>query len=217
MSLSCSFPDCKQRPCVFCDCSRTRTYLCVLHLSKHTSLPGVHRTKKLTSDSQPCFQPEETFNRCEGDTCGGLGKFFCACNNKLFCCYCLESHLLSSPNSAHSVEVRHNFSPSYADLVHPLDLFLKRTHCDPASAAKIKNRGLTVREILSWDMRRLAGMAEPLGLNATVKLSMWEEINYIRVVTERTYLKNEYMARLIFGLEEGNAEEPVGMCKRNSV
>jgi hypothetical protein len=45
-------------------------------------------------------------------------------------------------------------------------------------------------------------MTDALGLTTTTKFLLWEEINYIRIVTERVYLKNDYIAKLIFGLDE---------------
>ncbi|OMJ68627.1 hypothetical protein SteCoe_33858 [Stentor coeruleus] len=209
MSRNCSYPDCQKKASVFCDCSRNNVYLCLAHLGLHTKLPGLHNTKRVdqateVSGVQACSNAPV---RCEGTGCSGLAKFVCFCTCKSLCYNCLDDHLTENLKVKHTVEAKYFNKPTYEDMVHPLDMFLKRAQCETIVSNKIKTRNIGIKDILKWDMRALNAMTETLGLTSTVKYSLWEEINYIRIVTEKTYLRNDYMARLIFGIEEQKDSE----------
>jgi len=198
--MNCCFPECQNKASVYCECSKNKYFLCVSHLNVHTSLPGSHVTKRINSPGS--VSNAIGYVRCEGSGCSGQAKVICGCNSKNYCLYCLDSHLLDSAGIVHKVEVRYNYTPNYEDLLHPLELLLSRAQCDASVAQKIKARNITVKDLLSWDLRTLNGMTDALGLSTTIKFLLWEEINYIRIVTERVYLKNDYMAKLVFNLED---------------
>lgn len=198
---SCYFRDCQKKPTVFCECSTPNTFMCVIHLSFHTALPGLHNTKRVQMEK---INPSASIGyvKCDGTACSGQAKVMCGCNGKNYCLYCLDSHLLDLHGTVHKVEVRYNFTPNYEDLLHPLELLLSRAQCDAGTVQRMKTRNISIRDVLSWDLKTLNGMTDALGLSTTTKFLLWEEINYIRIVTERVYLKNDYIAKLIFGLDE---------------
>lgn len=204
--MNCSYPECQKKASVYCDCAKNKVYLCVTHLSLHNSTPGPHATKKINSFGN--FASMIGYVRCDGSGCSGQAKVICGCNSKNYCLYCLDSHLLDSAGIVHKVEVRYNYTPNYDDLLHPLELLLARAQCDLGVAQKFKARNITVKDLLSWDLRTLNGMTDSLGLSTTIKFLLWEEINYIRIVTERVYLKNDYMAKLVFNLEDDPERKP---------
>lgn len=204
MNIQCSYSECSKEASIVCDCMRAKTYLCITHLPVHTSQPGGHNTKKFQKSAEAPVVAK-TYIKCETQNCNGLSKMYCLCNCLNMCLSCFENHLLASPSIKHEVEVRYNYRPTYDDLVHPLDMFLRRVQCDSLTISKIKARNITIRDILKWDLAALNSMSDCLGLNSTVKFLMWQEINYIKVVTEKNYLKNDYMAKLMFTQDDYNA------------
>ena len=215
MNPTCSISGCSKKATLYCDCVSSSVFLCLGHLTLHTMNPGDHNPKKIQDLAQAPskVQPKafQGFVKCNSKFCQGLSKFFCNCTQVSICVNCLDTHILENPRITHNIEARYLERPSYEDTIHPLDVFLHRAQCDSSTINKMKMKNITMREILCWDMRKLSGMTEALGLNSTMKYLLWEEINYIRIVTEKTHLKNEYLARLVFGLKENEEAETLSI------
>lgn len=199
MNQTCYITGCGRKAIFFCECSNPPVLLCVSHLTVHTVTPGKHNPKEKIPESNVMATE---YVKCSSKYCTGVGVFYCNCNQESICLACLHRHLLDNSQFTHSIEVKCSFKPNYEDTVHPLDVFLRRAQCDSELINKVKMKNISIREILDWDMRKLNSMTDYLGLSSTMKYLLWEEINYIKIVTERTYLRNEYMARLVFGIED---------------
>ena len=214
MNTTCYFPGCNKKATIYCECIGSSLFICLSHLSSHTSNAGNHNPKKIPDISQKSIQ-RSTMLKCEGKSCNGLAKVYCGCSGKSLCLCCLDAHLLENNKIIHNIEVINQNKPNYEDTIHPLDVFLRRAQCDSSIINKVKMKSISIREILNWDMRTLNSMTEYLGLNSTMKYLLWEEINYIKIVTEKYYLKNDYMSRLVFGIEGDDDVEIVKIDKKD--
>jgi hypothetical protein len=195
---NCFVKSCNEKADIYCDCSDQLTYACSGHIQIHMATKGSHRQNQIIEET-----PRDlVYIKCQGIQCSGLAKVFCNCNNRNLCLSCLENHLVDSSNTIHTIEVKYPKSANYQDCIHPLEVFLRRAQCDPGIIDRVKARKVTIRQMLNWDLKTLNSYSEVLGLTSTLKYLLWEEINYIKIVTEKYILKDEYMARLIFGLED---------------
>ena len=210
-NITCSLGGCTKKATLCCECTKSSVFMCVGHLSMHTSNPGLHNPIKLQDSvlhiSKPPARASNTFVKCDSKQCQGLAKFFCNCTQASICVNCLDSHILANCRITHPIEVRYIPRSNFEDTMHPLNMFLERTQCDSYTINKIKTKNITMKEILGWDVKKLNNMSEALGFSSTIKYLLWQEINYIRIVTEKTCFKNDNTSKLVFGLKENEESE----------
>ena len=197
MNYHCFYNNCPKKVWIFCDCSENITFSCSDHLCILISLPKNHNPQKISE------LPEiraSGLQYCEGKKCEGFGKVFCHCNSKIFCLSCLHVHLAETPKIVHNTEVRAK-PQTFEGKINPIDLIGNRINCAANAILRIKERNISVLEILTWDLKTLNNECLSLGIDNTTKGLLWNEINYVKIVTEKICLKEEFLPRLSFVLE----------------
>ncbi|CAG9318122.1 unnamed protein product [Blepharisma stoltei] len=142
----------------------------------------------------------EKFGICQGQNCQNSSNVFCICTSISLCYLCLEDHLQDSPSNVHFLEVaRAPYNAQSGE--HTLDMILRRIYSDPISIRKIKSVPASVSDLLNYDMREINSLAEEAQLSQTGKYLLFDEINYLKIVTERVHLKDDPLTRLSLGFK----------------
>lgn len=141
----------------------------------------------------------EKFGVCKGQNCQSYSNVHCSCMDISLCYLCLGDHLNDANSAVHFIEVA---SPPVNERTkqHTIDLILGRIYAEPSLIKKIKELNVSVNELIMYSMKELNLLTEQTGISQTSKYLLWDELNYLRIMTERIHLKDDPLTRLTLGL-----------------
>lgn len=134
--------------------------------------------------------------KCSERDCHLPPLFSCLYHHCALCGVHLPAHLCSLPDSTHCVQTH----LSALDCDTPLELVLQKVHLRHYYAA-MKQQGLNIKWMLCAGLEHLTTLAKKLLMSETEKFILWDELQYLKLMTGRRFIGNDPITRMLNEIE----------------